>query len=64
MNAIEREIMERVQGLNPEQRQKVLAYVRAIGRADSSAALVSEDALGDWLSPEEDSAWEHLQQER
>jgi hypothetical protein len=25
-------------------------------------ALMSEKALSDWLRPEEDAAWEHLQQ--
>ncbi len=25
-------------------------------------ALMSEKALADWLRPEEDAAWEHLQQ--
>jgi hypothetical protein len=25
-------------------------------------ALMSEQALADWLRPEEDAAWEHLQQ--
>ena len=29
--------------------------------ADSSSMLLSEDALAkDWLSPEEDQAWQHL----
>jgi hypothetical protein len=28
---------------------------------DISLALLSEDALSDWNSPEEDAAWAHLQ---
>jgi hypothetical protein len=28
---------------------------------DISLALVSEEALSDWNSPEEDAAWAHLQ---
>ena len=27
-------------------------------------ALMSEKALADWLRPEEDAAWEHLQQDK
>jgi hypothetical protein len=29
---------------------------------DLYPALMSEKALSDWLRPEEDAAWEHLQQ--
>ena len=31
---------------------------------DLYPALMSEKALGDWLRPEEDEAWEYLQQAR
>ena len=30
----------------------------------SETALLSEQALEDWLGPEEDEAWSHLQQAR
>jgi hypothetical protein len=30
----------------------------------SESALLSEEALSDWNSAEEDAAWEHLQPER
>ena len=37
-----------------------VASIVAITRA-GEAALMAEDALGDWLHLEEDEAWKHLQ---
>jgi prevent-host-death family protein len=37
-----------------------VARIAAIDRS-SDASLMAEDSLRNWLRPEEDEAWEHLQ---
>jgi hypothetical protein len=50
----------------PSGRRAIVTVLDENGQADTpETALLSEKALGeDWLRPEEDEAWQHLQTEQ
>jgi hypothetical protein len=67
MSDIEREIMQVFRALRSDRQRQLLEYARGLGQRrhdeveQHGAALLSEHALADWLSDEEDAAWAHLQ---
>jgi hypothetical protein len=61
MDAIEREIIERFRKLLPEQQRQVRDFVARFAAGHPAATDVRDHALSEWLSPEEDAAWAHLQ---
>lgn len=63
MDAIEREIIERFRELSPERQRQVRDFVARLAAGDQPATDLRDHALAEWLSPEEDAAWAHLQRE-
>jgi hypothetical protein len=61
VDVIEREIIERFRGLTLEQRRQVRDFVARLAAGHGPAMDLRDHALREWLSPEEDAAWAHLQ---
>lgn len=61
MDVVEREIIERFRKLLPQQQRQVRDFVARLAAGHSPATDIRDHALSEWLSPEEDAAWEHLQ---
>jgi len=56
-------LLKKVQLLSPKRALVTILDDEPKGDV-SESALLSEEALSDWNSAEEDAAWEHLQPER
>jgi hypothetical protein len=63
MDATAREILERFRSLAPEQQRQVRDFVARLSAGHAPMPDLRDHALSEWLSPEEDAAWAHLQQE-
>jgi hypothetical protein len=61
VDVVEREIVERFQSLRPEQQRQVRDFVARLAAGHPPMTDVRDHALAEWLSPEEDAAWEHSQ---
>lgn len=61
MDVIEREIIDRFRKLLPEQERQVRDFVARLTAGQQPAMDIRDHALSEWLSPEEDAAWAHLQ---
>jgi hypothetical protein len=66
-------ILDQIEALPPSEREEVLdaalklreqAWQEQQARLLDEPALLAEAALADWNRPEEDAAWQHLQQVR
>lgn len=63
MDAIERELIEGFRKLTPEHQVQVRNLVARLAAGDQPLADLRDHALREWLSPEEDAAWAHLQED-
>ena len=62
------EVLEELPDLEPEDITACLKFVSGLADFEKTVipetALLSEAALSDWLRPEEEEAWAHLQPDR
>lgn len=61
MEVVERELIEQFRKLFPQQQRQVRDSVARLAAGHPPATDIRDDALREWLSPEEDAAWEHPQ---
>ncbi len=56
------ELVVKLPGKLPPGKHRVVVVVDTMLEAVGETALLSEAALSDWNRPEEDEAWQHLQE--